>query len=165
MDQTPTLPQEESHFSAVLTPYRSLPPRGFLILMTAIGVVSFVAGFAFYLLGAWPVLGFFGLDVLLIYIAFRLNYRAARLYETIDLKDDVLVVKRVRPSGHVESWSFNPYWVNLNLAEQTGRQPELTLSSHGRQLVFGQFLTETEKREFAGALSDALLEQRGGVRI
>lgn len=165
MDQTPTPPQEESHFSAVLTPYRSLPPRGFLILMSAIGLVSFVAGFAFYLLGAWPVLGFFGLDVLLIYIAFRLNYRAARLYETIDLKDDALIVKRVRPSGHVESWNFNPYWVNLNLAERTGRQPELTLSSHGRQLVFGQFLTETEKREFADALSGALLEQRGGIRI
>lgn len=165
MDQMPQSPQEDSNFSAVLTPYRSLPPRGFLILMVAIGVVSFIAGFAFFLMGAWPVFGFFGIDMLLIYIAFRLNYRAARLYETVDLTDDALVVKRVRPSGRVESWSFNPYWVSLDLAERTGRQPELSLSSHGRRLIIGQFLTETEKKEFAHALSGALLEQRGGVRI
>lgn len=165
MDQTRDTSQEAKNFSAVLTPYRSLSPRGFLILMTAIAVVSFVAGFAFYLIGAWPVLGFFGLDALLIYFAFRLNYRAARLYETIDLTDDELLVKRVRPSGRVETWSFNPYWVSLDLAEQTGRQPVMSLSSHGKRLVFGQFLTESEKRDFADALSSALLEQRGGVRI
>lgn len=165
MDQTRDTSQEEKNFSAVLTPYRSLSPRGFLILMSAIAVVSFIAGFAFYLIGAWPVLGFFGLDAVLIYFAFKLNYRAARLYETIDLTDDELLVKRVRPSGRVETWSFNPYWVSLDLAEQTGQQPVLSLSSHGERLVFGQFLTESEKRDFADALSSALLEQRGGVRI
>lgn len=165
MDQVSPLSQEDCHFSAILTPYRSLPPRGFLILMAAIGTVSFAAGFAFYLMGAWPVLGFFGLDVLLIYVAFRLNYRAGRLYETIDLTDDALVVKRVRPSGRTESWTFNPYWVSLDLAERVGQCAELSLSSHGRRLVFGRFLAESEKKEFADALAGALTKHRGGVRI
>jgi len=75
----------EAHFSAVLLPHRSLGRKGFIILMGVISLVSFITGIAFYMQGAWPVLGFFGLDVLLIYGAFRLNYRAARLRETIEL--------------------------------------------------------------------------------
>ena len=67
----------------MLTPHRSLGPTGFLILMAVLGGVSFAAGIVFLLVGAWPVFGFFGLDVLLIYCAFRLNYRAARAYEEV----------------------------------------------------------------------------------
>jgi uncharacterized membrane protein len=76
---------EPGAFHAVLTPYRSLRPAGFLVLMVALGAVSFVAGILFLVAGAWPVLGFFGLDVLLVYVAFRLNYRSGRLYETVNL--------------------------------------------------------------------------------
>ena len=56
-----------------------------IILMAVFGGVSFITGIAFLLKGAWPVFGFFGLDVALLYIAFRLNYRSGRLYETVDL--------------------------------------------------------------------------------
>lgn len=165
VDQYPSLAQEEKRFSAVLTPHRSLSPKGFVILMTAVGVVSFTAGFAFVLMGAWPVVGFFGLDVLLIYVAFRLNYRSGRLYETVDLTKDALTIRRVRPSGRVESWSFNPYWVRLTVARRPGQTAQLALSSHGDTLVFGVFLTDGEKEDFADALQSALLECRGGVRI
>ena len=67
---------EPTLFSAVLTPHRSLSATGFVIVMALVGGVSFAAGIAFLLMGAWPVFGFFGLDVLLIYLAFRANYRA-----------------------------------------------------------------------------------------
>lgn len=164
-DQYPTVCEQDKRFSAVLTPHRSLSPRGFLILMSAIGIVSFAAGFAFVLIGAWPVFGFFGLDVLLIYFAFRLNYRAGRLYETVELTDEALTIRRVRPSGRVESWSFNPYWVRLAIHRRPGQTAQLALSSHGDTLVFGVFLTEDEKEDFADALQSALLECRGGVRI
>ena len=66
-------PQETPTFRAVLHPHRSLGPRGFLILMLAIGGISFVTGMVFLSMGAWPVFGFFGLDVLLVYVAFKLN--------------------------------------------------------------------------------------------
>ena len=164
-DQYPSACEEDRRFSAVLTPHRSLSPRGFLILMTAIGVVSFAAGFAFFLIGAWPVVGFFGLDAVLIYFAFRLNYRAGRLYETVELTDEALTIRRVRPSGRVETWSFNPYWVRLNVNRRPGQTAQLALSSHGDTLVFGVFLTDDEKEDFADALQSALLECRGGVRI
>ena len=87
-----------------------------MVLMAAVCAVSFGTGLFFYLLGAWPVIGFMGLDVALIYVAFKLNFRALRLYETVDLTHDALTVTRVAPSGKAQSWSFNPYWVRLSLA-------------------------------------------------
>ena len=155
----------DAAFSAVLTPYRSLSPAGFVLFMALVTLVSFAAGMAFLLMGAWPVFGFFGLDVLLIYGAFKLNYRAGRLYELIELTGDELLVRRVQPSGQIKAWSFNPYWVRLGIHERPGRQAELRLSSHGQSLVVGSFLSEDEKRDFASALTNALHAYRGGTRI
>jgi len=143
-------------FSAILTPHRSLSPRGFTVLMTAIGVISFIAGIAFLMMGAWPVFGFFGLDVLLIYWAFRVNYRAGRLHERVELTRDELTVTRVLPSGRSQSWSFNPYWARLLVEDDPRKGAVLSISSHGRTLVFGRFLSEEEKHDFADALSGAL---------
>src|SRR6202167_1788489 len=70
-------------FSAVITPHRSLSQTGFLIFMLCLGGLSFISGVAFVLMGAWPVCGFFGLDVLLVYVAFRANYRSGRAYEEV----------------------------------------------------------------------------------
>ena len=75
--------QEPTIFSAVLTPHRSLSRKGFLILMTVLGLISFATGTVFLLAGAWPVFGFCGLEVLLIYFAFRMSYRRAKAYEQV----------------------------------------------------------------------------------
>jgi uncharacterized membrane protein len=156
MSETAPSPQAEPRFSAVLMPHRSLSPRGFMVLMAAICAISFGTGLLFYLLGAWPVVGFMGLDVALIYVAFRLNFRALRLYETVDLTDETLTVTRVQPSGEAQSWSFNPYWVRLKLEPRVGRSTELSIASHGKRLVFAAFLTDPEREDFATALTRAL---------
>jgi uncharacterized membrane protein len=114
----------------------------------------------FYMIGAWPVLGFMGLDVALIYAAFKLNYRSGRLYETVDLTPDVLTVTRVQPSGKAQSWSFNPYWVRLKLEERIGRSSELSLASHGDCLVLASFLSDPEREDFARALRAALADAK-----
>src|ERR1700760_2075190 len=101
-------------FSALLTPHRSLNRTGFLVLMTFFGAISFAAGIAFLLMGAWPVFGFFGLDVLLIYWAFRINYRAARAYEEVMVTHSELLVRKVSHRGKTAEWSFNPLWVRLD---------------------------------------------------
>jgi uncharacterized membrane protein len=75
---TPCTTTEPTIFAATITPHRSLGSTGFLILMLCIGALSFVSGMVFLMLGAWPVFGFLGLEVLLIYVAFRANFRAAR---------------------------------------------------------------------------------------
>ena len=117
-------PQAAPSFTALLTPHRSLGPKGFMVLMGAVCAVSFGAGLVFYMIGAWPVIGFMGLDVALIYVAFKLNFRALRLYEMVDLTSEALTVTRVQPSGKTQVWSFNPYWVRLSLADRTGRSTE-----------------------------------------
>lgn len=131
--------------------------------MSALGFVSFVAGIAFVMMGAWPVFGFFGLDVLLVYIAFRLNYRDGRLYETVDLAPGLLTVTRIHPSGKEEKFDFNPYWVRVQCAEAVDGRTALSLISHGKRMPFGQFLTDGERKEFASVLTDAIQVARAAT--
>ena len=156
---------EPGAFHAVLTPYRSLGPSGFLALMIALGAMSFVTGVVFLVAGAWPVLGFFGVDVLLVYIAFKLNYRSGRLYETIDVTPARFTLTRVHPSGRQERFDCNPYWARVNLREWPDGRTILSVVSQGTELAFGRFLTDDERRDFASALKEALLAARGGARI
>ena len=165
MDQTRThLPLDrdpDAVFAAVLTAHRSLSRGGFVILMSGISFVSFVSGLVFVLMGAWPVGGFFGLDVLLIYLAFRLNYRAGRAYELVEITPDELRITRVSPSGKKEKLAVNAYWARVVLEQRGGRTPILKLISRGREIVFGACLNEEEKREFAEALKEGLARAKG----
>ena len=156
---------EPEPFRALLTPHRSLRPRGFLALMIAFGAVSFVTGMAFLAMGAWPVFGFFGLDVLLLYVAFRLNYRSGRRYETLELTPSRFVLTRVHPSGRREELHCNPYWARVNLREWPDGRTALSIVSRGTELAFGAFLTDDERRDLASALREALLVARGGARL
>jgi uncharacterized membrane protein len=156
---------EPGGFRAVLTPHRSLGPTGFVVLMVALAGISFATGIAFLLIGAWPVLGFFGLDVALVYVAFKLNYRSGRLYETVELTHAKLTWTRVHPSGRREQFDCNPYWARVNLREWPDGRTDLRLVAQGKELVFGRFLTDDERRQFASALRGALVDARGGARI
>jgi uncharacterized membrane protein len=150
-------------FSAVITPHRSLSPKGFLIFMLCLGGLSFVSGVAFVLMGAWPVCGFFGLDVLLVYLAFRANYRSARAYEEVTVTASELTVRQVSHRGRVRELTLNPVWVKLDriVHEEFGVE-RLFLVSHGRRLPIAAFLGPAEKASFAHALSKALGEARRG---
>ena len=144
-------------FRAVLTPHRSLSPNGFLIVMSALGGVSFVAGVVFAALGAWPVLGFFGLDVALVYLAFKLNYRDARSTETIEVTRDALTVTRVSANGRRRSVArLNPTWARLDAREAPDGSVELALVLHERSVRIARDLGSDERRDFATALRAAL---------
>ena len=165
MDDNAAGAQEDAVFRATLVPYRSLPPAGFVALMSALTFVSFIAGMAFYLAGAWPVLGFFGLDVLVIYIAFKLNYRSGRQFEVVEVLPETVTVTRVHPSGRREAFAFTTAWVRVDCREEPDGRTELKLRQHARQLIFGRFLTDDERRDFAHALTSAVIAARGGNRI
>ena len=128
--------------------------------MLAIGGISFAMGLVFLSLGAWPVFGFFGLDVLLIYIAFRLNYRSGRAYELIELTPSLLTLTLVAPSGRQQSFEFNPYWVRVRFSERPDGRTHLRLASHGREQEFARCLNDDERREFARVLENALAVAR-----
>jgi uncharacterized membrane protein len=154
---------EPTIFSATLTPHRSLGRVGFLILMLLFGAVSFVAGMLFLVMGAWPVFGFFGLDVLLLYWAFRLNYRHAEAYEQVTVTCSELKVRKVSHLGRVREWVLNPLWVKLDKIEiEEFGTDRLFLISRGKKLAIGTFLGPDEKADFARELGKALNEARRG---
>ncbi len=148
------------NFSAILAPHRSLSPRGFKITMACVGLVSFSVGLWFYLKGAWPVMGFFGLDVLILYLAFKANYRQGHVYETVELTRDALSITHHPVRGEQKKWQFNPYWVQLKIRERRGKCCVVEASSHGKKLVFAHFLSDEEKRDFARHLNGALSRVR-----
>jgi uncharacterized membrane protein len=165
MDENCNQAPGELRFRAILTPHRSLTPTGFVILMSALSAISFITGVVFLTMGAWPVTGFFGLDVLLVYVAFKLSYRSGRLCEIVELTPAQLSLTRVHPSGRREQFHCNPYWARVNLHEGADGRTDLKLFSEGREEALGRFLTEDERRDFARVLKGVLLEARGGVRI
>jgi uncharacterized membrane protein len=150
-------------FSALLTPHRSLNRTGFLVLMGILSVVSFAAGLAFLLMGAWPVFGFFGLDVVVIYWAFRINFLRARATEEISVTLSELRVRRVNHRGHVVEFVLNPLWVQLDqkIHAEFGIE-RLYLVSKGRRVAIASFLGPDEKASFAKALTAALQAARRG---
>jgi len=151
-----------ARFDAVLYPNRSLGRFGFYALMSAIVLVSAALGAAFVFAGAWPVTGFLGLDVLLLYLAFRWNYRAGRCVELVRLDRDGLCVRQVRPNGAAREWRFEPHWVRVTIDDPLRHDSQLVLSSHGRALAIGAFLTAEERAEVASALRAALAAHRQG---
>jgi uncharacterized membrane protein len=151
-------------FSALLTPHRSLNRTGFLVLMAVLSLISFAAGVVFLLMGAWPVFGFFGLDVLAIYWAFRINFRRARACEEILVTPSELRLRRVSHRGHVAEWVLNPLWVQIDQkAHAEFGIEKLYLVSRGRRIAIASFLGPDEKASFVKALSTALQTARRGV--
>jgi uncharacterized membrane protein len=156
-------PIDPKIFAATITPHRSLEPTGFLILMACLGGLSFVSGIVFVSIGAWPVFGFFGLDVLLVYLAFRANYRSARAYEEVTVTAAELTVRKVNHRGRVRQWTLNPLWVRLErIVHAEFGIERLFLVSHGRRVAIAGFLSPAEKASFARALSSALGEAKRG---
>ena len=124
-----------------------------------------MVGGYFWSLGAWPVFGFFGLDIVLLYGAFRLNYRYGKRYETLSMVDEKLVFRQVTAAGTARAWAFDPYWVRIKL-ERFGKNGEeigaLILSSHGKYVSVGAFLAPEERAGLAESLKMTLDDGREG---
>ena len=151
------------HFERVLWPHRSLPPRGFRVLMLGLGLLSLAAGIIFVSVGAWPICGFFGLDVALLYLAFRISYRSARQRETLRLAGDQFTVERVGIYGERRQWRFRPFWLRVVIEERPDESNRLSLASHGRSVVIGDFLAPQVRRELAASLHDVLTRWRAAL--
>ena len=155
--------REPTLFSAIITPHRSLSSRGFLLVMLLVGGSSFAAGLVFYLIGAWPVVGFLGLDVLLVYWAFRANFRAAAAFEEVTVTASELRLRKVSHRGKTAEWTLNPVWTTLDREthEDFGLL-QLYLVSRGKRVPVAGFLAPKERESFAAALSAALGEAKRG---
>ncbi len=145
-------------WQAILTPHRSLSRQGFLAVMAVIVAVNLAVGALFMSIGAWPVAGFAGLDVLLIWWAFRANFADARRMERISITDHELVFDRMRGDDPPEQQRFVRRWVKVELEEDIEREliGRLSLVSGQVRLTVGDFLAPDERKTLAAALRSAL---------
>ncbi len=152
---------DDTIFSATLVPHRSLGRRGFTVLMAAIAALWFVFGFYLWERGAWPIIGFGGLDILAIYIAFRLNYRAARAFEEIAVSRTEIVVRKVTANGRAQEFRFNPQWVRLEVEEVVDEGVvRIVLRARDKRVAVGAFLNPQDRKSFARAFGAALAAAR-----
>jgi uncharacterized membrane protein len=145
-----------------LSPHRSLSRGGFIALMSVLIGFNLVAGIVFWSVGAWPVLGFMGVDVLLVWLAFKLNYTRARAKERLELDHQRLVVTRRDAWGRETRIELQPYWLRVELERDAGHPTQLLLSSHGKRHRIGSFLASDECDRLAAFLDDALRALREG---
>jgi uncharacterized membrane protein len=161
----PEAQSDAAVFDAVLYPHRSLGRRGFRILLVTVALLSTLMSVPFYLMGAWPVMGFFGLDIALLYVMFQLNYRDGRLEERVTLTLATLHVSRMERRGRRREWTFNPRWVRL--ARQDHEEfglLRLALVQRGDEVEIARCLGAEEKADFASAFTRALASVRRGIR-
>ncbi len=146
------------NFSISLTPHRSLSRQGFVAVMTIVAVANFSAGLVFFMIGAWPVVGFLGLDVLLIWWAFRRNYADAKCYERITAEGDKVMLSRQAADGSRTDMEFNRRWMSVDLEYDEVREliGRLFLRSHGVSHEIASFLGAEERQSLARALRQAL---------
>lgn len=150
--------------NARLTPHRSLSRRGFLCLMLVFGGLSFAAGAVFVAMGAWPVMGFFGLDVVLLWYALKTNFGAAHISEQVTVSAHCVLVRRFRHEREVIRLTFNPNWVALeSQSDEEDGMRYLALRSHGKTHMLGAFLDPSSRESFHQALSSALVAAKNQV--
>jgi uncharacterized membrane protein len=148
-------------FSASLTPHRSLTARGRRIVVAAIAIAASIPGITMYALGAWPVVGFMGLDVLAVWWALSASTRSGGRAEHVSLWPDALEVRQVSPAGAETVTRFNPFFTRLVVERDADRVTGLLLESRERSLVLGSFLNPSDKASFARAFGAALARARG----
>ena len=135
----------------VLWPHRSLRPRGFKILMLVLAGLMFCIGLGFFLVGAWPVIGFLGLEILVVWLAFKMNFHAARKRETLRADPQTFSIERTDPSGETEVEEMPTAWLQARLIEDPERArsetEKLVVRSHGKEAEIGAFLHQSEKKQ------------------
>ncbi len=146
-----------------LYPHRSLSKRGFYIVMAAVALVSVSVSMGFFAMGAWPIPGFLGLDILIVYFAFRASYRRARGFEHLTLDKSAMRVRRKSWQGEERSWDLEPTWLNVQLSEPVDHDSSLTLRSKDTQLTIGAFLPPHERLEVAKAIRAAIEKRRDSL--
>jgi uncharacterized membrane protein len=157
---------DETVFEATLTPHRSLGREGFRVMMTLCCLSAVFSSIPFIVFGAWPVAGFYGLDVLALFVAFKINYRRAGAEERVRLTYVELFLRKMTHRGETKEWRFNPLWAKLSLDEDEDFGALRLCVVSGRQTVpIGEFLAPPQRRDLADALGAALTKAKRGPDI
>jgi uncharacterized membrane protein len=147
-------------FQVVLYPNQPPPARSLVILLVGIFGVAIGTSIGFILAGAWPVVGFLGVELVLLVVCLIWARRMARYAEHIRLDDGGLFIRTTAGERTLRTWRFEPYWTRVQLAEIRPGETALRLSAHGRTLTIGRFLNGKERTDVAAELEAALRRHR-----
>jgi uncharacterized membrane protein len=111
-------------------------------------------------MGAWPVLGFCGLEIVLVYIAFKVNFRDAQRMERVRLTSQGLDIARISPGGSWSEERLDPVWMSVEIDDPPDHDSQLILRLHARRLEIGSFLQPCERLEVGQALRQALVRYK-----
>ena len=154
MSGTPTL------FESRTAPLQSMGQTGFRIVAGVLLLGFTFTGTVFTILGAWPVIGFAGVETALAIGLLALYRRHARSSaESVVLTPGQVVVRR-REGRRREEASFDPFWARLTWGEEDRR---LFLGHRTQRIEIGRFLAPDEKRALEQALDAALRQYRRPV--
>jgi uncharacterized membrane protein len=156
-------PRDGILFETMLTPHQSLPTVGFLAVIVVFIGLSAAIGIGFTLVGAWPVIGFLGIDLLVVFYAFWVSYRSASQRERVRLSDRELEAVCFDGATQASRAILQPYWAKVALEPLLQRRSQLMIRSHGRALELGSFLGQEEKKALATTLLVALSRLRGTI--
>ena len=124
--------------------------------MLVVCFIFFSVGIFFWHIGAWPVFGFLGLDVFLLYYAFRINYKSGEIFETIKLIKQNLLITRNFPSGKKQTWNLEPYWTKVEILNPATHQHNLIIKSKNKVVSLGSFLNYNDKKILLKKIESAL---------
>jgi uncharacterized membrane protein len=146
------------YMDAEITPHRSLPRIGFVVLLSLVAAANGIAGTVFFMMGAWPAPVFLGLDVLALWIAFRASYRTGLRAERVKVSSAEVTVLR----SEREVWRSPTHFTQVALERAGEHDSRVTLSLSGKRLSIARVLSPAERADFAAALERAIAEARAG---
>lgn len=154
---------DKTVFAATIHPHRSLSREGTRLVVTLVAIAGVISSIPFMIVGAWPVAGYFGLDVLLLYVAFHVNHKRAADFEEVQLTYVDLSLRKISHQGARREWRFNPAWVKIERQEDEdfGLQ-RLAIVSGTTSIDVAAQLSPQERAEFARAFEAGLIEARRG---
>ncbi len=154
-----------SFLNITVLPYRSLSKKGFRYLMFCVAAVFFTIGVFFWVIGAWPVFGFLGLDVLLLYYAFKINYKSGEIFENLELIKEKLLITRNFPSGKIQTWDLEPYWTKAEILQANSHNHNLIVKSKNKVVMIGSFLNFKDKEKLMKKINYALTQYKSRNKV
>ena len=153
-------PENGETIVITLWPYRSLSLQGFRILIAVLASLMSLIGLGFYLIGAWPVVGFLGLEIFIVWYAFKWNYRSGQLVETVAITPQQVDIIRTDWRGRSRTICLNGVWIKAELDTKEKKRCRLYLRHHAIKLEIGAFMPPAEKPSLAVALNEAFARLR-----
>jgi uncharacterized membrane protein len=153
-------PDPRLYLDTVIAPTRSLPAKGYAVLMGVLVAINLFAGTVFFLIGAAPVPIFLGVDVAAVSIAFAVSYGQARRRERVQISAEEVRVLREDGAEIDTIWTSPTAFTRVAL-ETTGHHGcEVRLRQSARRLTIGQVLGPREREGLAVAVDQAIRRAR-----